>query len=256
MAACMPPGGPGRRRSARCRQSGALDAGALAANDASAGFPHAGLVPSGRGAERVLGRAGILFASTGNGAGAQQGQSRQVLFVNGGTSVWGVDVDVDATAVQSYHLPGSGSTAPYLISGFGYSNGVLWFGDTDATLYGLDAQNMQPVPNTPRDLRPWPIATTPLLYTDARGEAAVLFSVVNGVNQSPGLLVFDPTSGNTISIPTQGTTSSRFADGRQRRRVRGWRNLLRQPPSLRRRCLRSVWIRPCRTCATSSSTRS
>src|SRR6185312_3154472 len=48
--------------------------------------------------------------------GPQAGQTRQVLFANGGTSVWGIDVD--AETAQSYHLPGSGDLAPYVISGF------------------------------------------------------------------------------------------------------------------------------------------
>jgi hypothetical protein len=174
----------------------------LSANDASAAFPMPASFPPDAALSAYWGALGTYSPVLASVPGAQQGQSRQVLFVNGGTSVWGVDVD--ATTAQSYHLPGSGSTAPFVVSGFAYSNNVLWFGDTSATLYGLDAQNMQPVPNTPATFGPGTIATTPLLYTDAQGEAAVLLSVVNGP-EPPGLMVFDPTSGNTISIPTQGT---------------------------------------------------
>jgi hypothetical protein len=174
----------------------------LSATDASGGFPMLASFAPDAALDLYWDLLGYFSPLLATVPGPQQGQSRQVLFATGGTSVWGVDVD--AATAQSYHLPGSGSTAPYVISGFAYSGGVVWFGDTAATLYGLAAQNMLPVPNTPATFGPGTIATTPLLYTDGQGDAAVLFSVVNG-NEPPGLMVFDPTSGNTISIPTQGT---------------------------------------------------
>ncbi|MBV9933564.1 MAG: hypothetical protein JO367_04615, partial [Actinobacteria bacterium] len=81
--------------------------------------------------------------------GSQTGQHRQVLFVNGGTKVW--EVDVDAVTAQSYDLPGSST---YAFSGFAFANGVLWFGDSANTLHGVDGQQMKAVPNTPASLGP------------------------------------------------------------------------------------------------------
>ena len=160
--------------------------------------------------EYWMGQFAPLLASL---PGAQQGQSRLVLFVNGGTSMWGVDVDAFTTSM--YELPGSTAFgAGGLIStGFGFANGVVWFGDTagfgSGTLYGVeygtDGQ-LKAAPNTPAPLSAgsgYGISTTPVLYTNAQGETAVLLSVADA--RQPGLLVFDPTSGNVVSIPTQGT---------------------------------------------------
>ncbi len=136
--------------------------------------------------------------------GAQPGQSRQMLFANGGSSVWGIELG--ANSFQSYDLPGNSARVQ---SGFAFANGQLWFGDSDGTLYGLNDQ-LKAVANTPAPLGAGgAIDTTPIVYTDAQGLTAVLLSVANATQ--PGLLVFDPTSGNTISVPTQGTTFSNLS---------------------------------------------
>jgi hypothetical protein len=139
--------------------------------------------------------------------GAQPTQSRQVLFVNAGTSVW--RVDVEAGTAQSYHLPGGAARPQAVIGGFAYANGMLWFGDDVGSLYGLDDQ-FNPVPNTPAPLAPSDatasqILATPVPYTDSQGQSAILLSVWDQNASLPGLLAFDPTSGNTTTIPTQGT---------------------------------------------------
>jgi hypothetical protein len=151
-------------------------------------------------------------------ASASPGQSHPVLFVNGGINVWGVDLD--SVTAQRYSLTGStfgrtGGTGG-IASGFGLANGVLWFGDNNATLHGVDSQQMKAVPNTPASFPGGnAIGTTPLLYTDAQGEAAVLFSVT-GSSQS-ALTVFDPSNGNMIAVPTSLThligLSSRVSNG-------------------------------------------
>ncbi|MBV9172420.1 MAG: PQQ-like beta-propeller repeat protein [Chloroflexi bacterium] len=134
--------------------------------------------------------------------GAQQGQSRQMLFVTAGQGVW--SVDVDAVTSRSYILPTNSAAAVFVVSGFAYANGVLWFGDTASNLYGLDAQSLTPTANTPAQFRAGSgIVTTPLLYRDAQGEAAVIFSQAGATD--PGLIVYDPASGNQILVPTQGT---------------------------------------------------
>ena len=98
--------------------------------------------------------------------------------------------------------PGPGSK---IISGLSFANGVLWFGDDGSNLHGVDGQQLTAVPNTPTapTSSGAGIVTTPLPYTDAQGEAAVLFSVAD--SPQPALLVFDPTSGNIVAVPTQGT---------------------------------------------------
>jgi hypothetical protein len=47
------------------------------------------------------------------------------------------------------------------------------------------------------------ITTTPVLYTDAQGEAAVLVSITGSTQSS--LLVVDPSSQMVVTVPTQGT---------------------------------------------------
>jgi hypothetical protein len=99
--------------------------------------------------------------------GTQAGDFRQVLFVNGGTSVGGIDIG--AHTVQYYDLPAGGTTE--ITSGFGYANGVLWFGDNVANLYGVDGQ-LKAVPNTPTKLGTdanASIDTSPVPYADSQG---------------------------------------------------------------------------------------
>ncbi len=134
--------------------------------------------------------------------GTQAGQSRQVMFVNGGTSVW--SVDVNAATGESYRLPGNQSLPNAAVSGLGFADGVLWFGDDVGSLYGLDDQ-LKPVSNTPAQISAGQILATPVPYTDSQGQSAVLLSVWDQNASLPGLLAFDPTSGNVTTIPTQGT---------------------------------------------------
>jgi hypothetical protein len=133
----------------------------------------------------------------------QAGQSSQMLFIDGGISVLGVDVN--ALTVQTYNLPGAdfGSiTANLVNTGFGFADGVVWFGDKNGNLYGLDGLKLTAVPNTPAALGTGVMSTTPLPYTDTQGDATILCSL--GAN-SAGLVVFDPTSGGQVTIQTQGT---------------------------------------------------
>ena len=170
--------------------------------DASPGFRYIG-DPRSVGDEWLwMGHTAPLLAAV---PGAQAGQSRQVLFVNGGSSVAGVDVN--ANSVQYYDLPGGG---PYVTSGLGLANGVLWFGDNGSNLHGVDGQTMKAVANTPSALGDGSsgtsILTTPVPYSYGPGQLAVLLGLFDEGASVPGLMAFDPTSGNVASIPTQGTT--------------------------------------------------
>ena len=108
--------------------------------------------------------------------GAEAGQTRQVLYVNGGGSVAGVDVT--AKTVQYYDLPGS---AAYVSSGFGSANGVVWFGDngTRPPRRRRSAARQWPTPR-PRSATgraATSILTSPVPYTDGQGQTAVLLGV-------------------------------------------------------------------------------
>jgi hypothetical protein len=123
-----------------------------------------------------------------------------VLYVNGSGSVAGIDVN--ANSVTYYDLPGN---AAFVTSGFGAANGVVWFGDNGGNLYGVNSQ-MKIVPNTPQPVgNQQQITTTPVAYTDSQGQSAVLLSLADQNATQPGLLAFDPTSGNVATLPTQGT---------------------------------------------------
>ena len=145
-------------------------------------------------------------------------QTHQMLFINGGTRVWGYDID--ANTATAYVLPGStfgpnnsiAGPGAKILSGLNLgkfanvnsNNPVLWFGDSGSNVHAVSCQNMTALPN-------WPfapgsgagIATTPVLYTDAQDETAVLVSVT-GATQS-ALLVVDPSSQMVVTVPTQGT---------------------------------------------------
>jgi len=131
-------------------------------------------------------------------------QTRLALFANGGSAVWQVDVAAPETAL-SFALAGDGSVR----SGFTFADSVLWFGDSNGTLYGLDGQ-MHSVPMTPISLRTTQgpggeqLYTTPVVYRDAGGGSVVLAAVTNtqGANN---LVAFDPATGNVAGVPTAQT---------------------------------------------------
>ncbi|MDN5918123.1 MAG: hypothetical protein L0I76_24015, partial [Pseudonocardia sp.] len=132
----------------------------------------------------LMGQSAPLLATL---PGTQPGQPRQVLHVNGGQTVWGIDVD--AATGQAYDLPGGQAV---VTSGFGFADNVLWFGDGGGTLYGLDG-HLATVPNTPASLRgnsDGQLLTTPVPYTDSQGNTAIILSEWDQYMALPGLLLF------------------------------------------------------------------
>jgi hypothetical protein len=132
------------------------------------------------------------------------GTSRRILFVNGGITLWGIDVD--ALTSQSYAVPGANfqlSGANMIQSGLAFANGDVWFGDAYGNLYGLDGAQLKAVANTPAPISNLPISTTPLPYTDSTGQAAILCGLTSALEQA--LLIFDPVSGSQETIATTGT---------------------------------------------------
>lgn len=153
-----------------------------------------------------LGQYPPLLLRVPDGAGAAPGQTRQVLYVNGGNAIWGVDVAAPNPPL-AYHLP---DVDGMISSGLSAGAGGLWCGDHSGTLYGLD-YTLKLLPHTPAHLltsppgsQSNPILTTPVVYAPAGGQPAVLLAVADPLEQvSARLLAFDPAVA-TSSPPLPG----------------------------------------------------
>ncbi|MBV9579402.1 MAG: hypothetical protein JO057_12510, partial [Chloroflexi bacterium] len=129
------------------------------------------------------------------------GQSHTYVYINGGAALWQVDAAAPSTGV-SYSV---GSTT--ISSSFTYADGVVWFGDGAGALHGVDAQ-LHPVAHTPVTLGSGgALLTQPLVYRDPHGTSAVIVSETN-TRQAGSLLLFDPSSGNVVGVPTAQTALS------------------------------------------------
>ena len=155
------------------------------------------------------------------------GQTHQMLFVNGGTRVWGVDID--ANTATAYVLPGSMFADPTrpaaarssAVSAF--ANGVLWFGDDGSNLHAVDGQNMTPLPNTPSAPgRRGPASPPPRCCTRTPRAKPRCSSALPA---PPQPACWYSTRQAAIRHGSHAGDELDFAvdDGHQRRRVRGWR---------------------------------
>ena len=142
----------------------------------------------------------------------EEKKTRTVLFVNGGTAVWAVDVAAPQSA-QSYALPNPPmQMIKNIYTGFEFANGVLWFGDDGGNLYAIDARKLTPVFNTPVALsaqipsQPVVIRTPsqPVVYQDAQGRQVVFVGTTGDLGPL-GLLAFDPATGQNAFVPTGAT---------------------------------------------------
>ena len=134
--------------------------------------------------------------------GTQAGQSRQVMFVNGGTSVW--SVDVNAATGESY--PAARQPVSAERRGqrprFCRRCAVVRRRRRQPVRSGRPAQTG--VEHAGADLRRSDSGHARALHRFPGPECGAA-QRVGPECQPPGLLAFDPTSGNVTTIPTQGT---------------------------------------------------
>ena len=133
-------------------------------------------------------------------------QTHDYLYVNGGANLYQVDVAAPGTAA-AYSLGGA-----FVSSRVTLADDVLWFGDSEGALHGLDSQ-LHAVPHTPAAVgERAAILTTPVIYSDPGGASAVIVSVTD-TGHSGSLSLFDPSSGNVVSIPTGQTALAVLSEG-------------------------------------------